>query len=136
MTGWRGGVVSCAFTAGTVLIINSSFLIWGLVKRDASSGFGTIFEGSCTKEKSLTLWIHLAINILSTVLLSASNYCMQVLSAPTREEVNKAHAKGFWMDIGVPSVRNLGKISRQRLLFWWILGCSSIPLHLMSVLSR
>ncbi|KAI9850909.1 MAG: hypothetical protein M1824_003016 [Vezdaea acicularis] len=131
MTGWRGGVVSCAFTAGTVLIINSSFLIWGLVKRDASSGFGTIFEGRCTKEKSLTLWIHLAINILSTVLLSASNYCMQVLSAPTREEVNKAHAKGFWMDIGVPSVRNLGKISRQRLLFWWILGCSSIPLHLM-----
>lgn len=66
------------------------------------------------------------------MLLGASNYTMQVLCAPTRAEVDQAHAKGDWLDIGVPSFRNImGRISKKRVVLWWLLALSSIPVHLM-----
>lgn len=70
-------------------------------------------------------------NALGTLLLSGSNYCMQVLCAPTRRELDQAHAQGRWLDIGVPSFRNLWRISPKRVVVWWVLGLSSIPLHLL-----
>lgn len=75
--------------------------------------------------------IHLAINALSTILLSSSNYCMQCLSAPTRKELDNAHSKGKWLDIGVMSTRNLRGIATKRVVLWWLLGISSLPLHLL-----
>ncbi len=65
------------------------------------------------------------------MLLGASNYTMQCLSAPTRSEVDKAHSQGIWLDIGVPGVRNLRRISGVRITLWWLLAISSIPLHLL-----
>lgn len=56
---------------------------------------------------------------------------MQVISSPTRREVNVAHAKSRWLDIGIPSTRNLRAISWGRVAMWTILGLSSVPLHLM-----
>ena len=56
---------------------------------------------------------------------------MQCLSAPTRKEVNVAHAQGKWLDIGVPSMRNLKSIAKVRLYMWLALGLSAVPLHLM-----
>lgn len=63
--------------------------------------------------------------------LSAGNYCMQCFSSPTREEINRAHREGIWLDIGVPGIRNLNKISPARVLLWSLLGLSGIPLHLL-----
>ena len=37
---------------------------------------GVLYEGSCSKVKKLGIGLHFVINILSTVLLAASNYCM------------------------------------------------------------
>ncbi|KAG0646007.1 hypothetical protein D0Z07_7768 [Hyphodiscus hymeniophilus] len=56
---------------------------------------------------------------------------MQVISSPTRKEVDVAHQKGRWLDIGVPSTRNLREISWLRIAMWSVLALSSIPLHLM-----
>lgn len=56
---------------------------------------------------------------------------MQCISSPTRHEGDKAHARGVWLDIGVPSVRNLERITSSRILLWWLLGLSSVPLHLL-----
>lgn len=81
--------------------------------------------------KKLDLWLHLVINLLSTLLLGASNYTMQCLSAPTRNDINKAHQQRVSVDIGIPSVRNLRRISWRRVVLWWLLGLSSIPLHFM-----
>ena len=78
----------------------------------------------------LNFWLHMVINILSTSLLGASNYSMQCLSAPTRRDIDKAHSKRTWLDIGIPSYRNLAGISRLRLGLWCLLALSSIPLHL------
>ena len=63
--------------------------------------------------------------------LSGSNYTQQCLAAPTRGEIDAAHAKRQWMDIGVPSVRNLLRIKRERTLLWIAIGFMSIPLHLL-----
>ena len=87
-------------------------------------------EGNCKETGHLSLWLHLIINLLSTLLLGASNYSMQCLASPTREEVDKAHHQSTWLDIGVPSVRNLTRIARHRIILWWFLVISGVPLHL------
>ncbi|MCJ1458534.1 hypothetical protein MMC28_008907, partial [Mycoblastus sanguinarius] len=66
-----------------------------------------------------------------TLLVGASNYSMQCLSSPTRGEINKAHNQKIWLDIGVPSFRNLRRLSFYRITLWWLLAVSSIPLHLL-----
>lgn len=56
---------------------------------------------------------------------------MQALVAPTREDLDRAHSKGDWMDIGVASVRNLSRIRWHRTLSWGLLALSSVPIHLL-----
>ena len=75
----------------------------------------------------------LAINILSTLLLGASNHNAQVLSAPTRADIDRIHARGGWLDIGVSSVRNLRHVSRWRSAIFMLLLLSTVPLHLLYV---
>lgn len=134
LQGWRFGVFSGAWLACAVLIANTSIAASavakqrGQVNRDAQI---TLFEGDCERVRRLNIGAHAIINILSTLLLGASNYSMQCLSAPTRTEVNAAHAKRKWLDIGIPSVRNLGRISGRRALLWVLLASSSLPLHLL-----
>ena len=129
--GWRMGVALCGATAGAVFLINVILTVWASVKFGLVGGIGTIQQGSCQRTKHLSLWLHLAINLLSTLLLGASNYSMQVLASPTREEINRAHSQRIWLDIGVPSVRNLRRIAPRRIILWSILAVSGIPLHLL-----
>jgi hypothetical protein len=90
-----------------------------------------VFAGDCKKVETRDTWVHLALNLVATTLLASSNYCMQLLSAPNRSEVDKAHRKQKWLDIGIPSVRNLRHINKKKAIMWWTLGVSSIPLHLL-----
>ena len=131
LQGYHFGVLWCAGVAAIVLVINLIFTIWAVAKSGVQDGLGTLQDGSCKRTMSLTNWIHIAINVLSTLLLGASNYSMQCLSAPTRSEVDKAHSQGIWLDIGVPSVRNLRRLSTPRIVLWWLLAISSLPLHLL-----
>ena len=125
------GVALCAFTAGTVLVINVIVTIWGTARFGVHGALVTIQGGDCSKSKKLSLWLHLAINILSTLLLGASNYCMQCLSSPSRAEIDSAHSEHIWLDIGVPSVRNLRRVSWNKIILWWLFAVSTIPLHLL-----
>lgn len=52
--------------------------------------------------------LQVIITVLGTLQLGASNYSMQCLSSPTRQEIDKAHSQGIWLDIGVPSLREMG----------------------------
>ena len=131
LKGYHFGVLCCAGVAASVLFINIILTIWAVAKSGVQDGLGTLHDGSCKRTASLTFWIHLTINVLSTLLLGASNYSMQCLSSPTRSEVDKAHSQGIWLDIGVPSVRNLRRLSISRIILWWLLAVSSIPLHLL-----
>ena len=130
-TGWRVGMTFCAVCASTVLLANIIWTIWSVQQYGLKGSLGTIQEGSCDGTKKLSLWLHFMINALSTILLSASNYSMQCITAPTRTEIDKAHAKHYWLDIGVPSWRNLAYIAKRRRVLWWLLALSGIPLHLL-----
>ena len=134
-TGWHTGVLACATSVMVVLLINFGLTIYAATnpeyKIERKSRVGTLYEGSCDKSRTIGLWLHLGINILSTVLLSGSNYTQQCLAAPTRSEIDAAHARRRWMDIGVPSVRNLLRIKAERMYLWIAIGITSIPLHLL-----
>jgi hypothetical protein len=74
---------------------------------------------------------HVVINALSTLLLGASNYCMHIVSAPSRRDIDKMHARKKVLDIGLNSVSNTFKLGWNRRVVWVLLELSSIPLHLM-----
>ena len=131
LEGYRFGALCCALVASGVLVINVILTIWVTSSSGAQHGLGTLYDGSCKRTATLTFWAHLVVNVLSTLLLGASNYSMQCLSSPTRSEIDKAHRIGVWVDIGVPSVRNLRWLSTSRIIIWWLLAISSIPLHLL-----
>lgn len=114
-----------------IFISNTTLTIFAVARYDSQAGVGLLYQGDCTTVGNLNLWIHLLINLLSTGMLSASNYCMQLQAAPTRQNVQDAHRADKWMDIGVPSLRNLWLINRWRRLTWFVLALSSLPIHLL-----
>ena len=129
--GWRFGSLVPCFQVGICLVINFVFLVFAASFTHTSKGTGTLYEGDCAKVRTLDTWVHFVLNGLATALVGASNYNMQCLVAPSRSEVDRAHSKGVWLDIGVPSLRNLCHISRPRVGLWLILAISSVPLHLL-----
>lgn len=120
-------------TLAAVIIMGANIAIYVVLKMKypVVEGFSTVYTGDCSKMKEINMATNLVINILSTILLAASNNGMQCLSAPTRKDIDGAHRKGTWLDIGVSSLRNLKHISSWRVILWTCLGLSSIPLHLL-----
>jgi hypothetical protein len=131
----------CAGVAAIVLVINIAAVIYLYsIKPDNKLHLDdyyvpqpALFMGSCSTANRLNTAVHLLINILSTVLLAASNFCMQLLIAPTRNQINRAHRKRQWLDIGIPSLRNFRHVSRTHQCAYLLLAISSLPLHLLYV---
>lgn len=116
-TGWRMGLNLSVLGAFVVFFINLLSLVIVLAKFGwPKGGFPMLKKANCSEAKRISLWLRLLINVLSTCLLSASSYTMQVLVSPTRTELDKAHAKGDWLDIGASGLRNLklGRIAKSR----------------------
>lgn len=130
--GWRMGVlVGCCMSA-FVLCCNIAIVVIGSqIQSGYHDGIADLKIGPATAISQWSTAAHLLINILSTMLLGASNYTMQVLSSPTRKDIDKAHASGKWLDVGILSTRNLWNIPRTRAAVWCLLATSSIPLHLL-----
>lgn len=129
--GWRSTVSLHIVLGFSILILNLGLVIWCYAKKPIENGIAIIYEGPCTKTKVITTALHLAVCALSALLLGASNYCMQILSAPTRQDIDAAHARRKWLSIGVSSLKNLLYVDRKKALFFLLLGISSIPLHLL-----
>lgn len=133
-SGYRFSLVVGASTCLVVLVINTAVTIWAATLPDVkgeSAGRRVLYEGSCTKSKNINTGLHVIINVLSSVLLSASNYGIQCLSAPTREQIYKEHARNRYLDIGIVSIRNIsGQTTLSRALLF-TLFLSSVPLHLL-----
>jgi hypothetical protein len=132
-TGYRMGATMSLLGAILVLSLNliMFLFVWKSSRFERDGLIATLYKGSCAKTRQISLWIHLIINISSTLLLCSSNYCMQILNAPNRQEIEKAHRQRQWLHIGVPSLRNLRYIRRDRALLWVLLCASSVPLHLL-----
>jgi hypothetical protein len=129
--GWRVSVATSAALATTTLLTNCALTVWAFIRFGSTNGIGTLYEGNCDIVNSWSLWLHILINVLSSALLRASNYTMQILSAPTRRECDRAHADNDWVDIGIVSFRNLTRIGRKRSAAWISLALSSVPIHLL-----
>lgn len=125
-----GSLISCILT-GLCLIITLTSLLVAVISGSPSGGVGTIFTGSCDTVRRMDIWLHVAINSLGTILIGASNFNMQCLNAPNRKEVDAAHAQGYWLDIGVLSIRNFFYMSWEKAWLWILLAFSTIPLHLL-----
>ncbi|KUJ10921.1 uncharacterized protein LY89DRAFT_655765 [Mollisia scopiformis] len=127
------GHVWQAVAASVILLLNFVLLFvvaFGL-REKGPDGYPAIETSSCDGASRLSQGIHYVINILATILLAASNYYMQRLSSCTRSEIDRAHQRGSWADVGVSSVRNMRFMSWDRIVLWWILVLSSLPIHLL-----
>ncbi|KAI1112993.1 hypothetical protein F5Y14DRAFT_419253 [Nemania sp. NC0429] len=130
-TGWkRAARVNCA-----VLIITSLILVPLSITAASYDNFQTILilGGDCAGMliPAVNLALHLLINILSTLVLASANFFMQVLNAPSREELDYAHSKGFWFAIGAPSARNILMLPQFKKWCWVALLISSVPIHVL-----
>jgi hypothetical protein len=130
--GWQWGVLTGSIVSALVLVMNCVFVLVGaLTGQGYDEGIATIFTGNADDVSRMSTLLHIVINVLSTLLLSASNYAMQVLTAPTRDQCLEAHRQGSFLDIGILSLRNIKSISLRSKLLYFALAISSIPLHLL-----
>jgi hypothetical protein len=131
LNGWRMGVFVSCIGVSLCLMFEVGLLIAAVAIGRPANGLGLLLEGSCGKVKLCSVLLLLPFNVIGTVMIGCSNYVMQCLSAPTRKDIDAAHAKGYDLNIGVSSLQNLDHIPLTRLISWWVLGLSTIPIHLL-----
>ncbi|KAI0538408.1 hypothetical protein GGR58DRAFT_513099 [Xylaria digitata] len=122
-TGWhRAAKINCALLA-VINIILLIILIYAAAKSPSILSLEYIYSGSCNSDgiPLVNLFLHLLINIISTLV---------VLNAPSREELDSAHIKGTWMEVGASSIRNVFKVSSFKRWCWFALMITSLPIHL------
>ncbi|KAI1439689.1 hypothetical protein F5Y02DRAFT_405060 [Annulohypoxylon stygium] len=128
--GWRrtGAInVLLALGCGVVLLV---CLILSLKTGSPLNGTTIIYSGYCKDTSNLNIVLHLLLNLLATGVLASSNFFMQVVASPSREEINIAHTSLLSLDIGILSTKNLRHISYFKGVSWVILVLSSLPIHL------
>jgi hypothetical protein len=129
---WKFGLHAGLDASILVLLGNSALLLTATITSDDNlEGISTIAKGQKRQIAAMSTAYHVLINIMSTVLLTSTNYAMQILCAPTRSEIEKGHNRGHWLDIGIMSLHNLRHIDRKRVIVWVLLAFSSAPLHLL-----
>ena len=78
---WRRTLVLWLTGSAIVFAAQLSFTLWAYLRApndDLTLYYNrNLFEGRCSVAKSINTGVHLLINILSTLLLSGGNYCMQ-----------------------------------------------------------
>ncbi|KAI0966578.1 hypothetical protein F4678DRAFT_475868 [Xylaria arbuscula] len=114
-----------------IFVTNLVILLYASSKYPPRDGVGLLYAGDCDTVKTANRWLHLLINVLSTGMLSASTFCIQLQASPTRADVDKVHKLNQWLDIGAPSLRNLRYIGRWRVVSCVVLALSSLPIHLI-----
>lgn len=129
---WRFGLIAGLYASLAVLVTNVAFLLYGTITHEGvNDGIATLMQEDMKAVSRMSTALHVLINILSTTLLTSSNYAMQVLCAPTRDEIDDTHENGQWLEIGLVSLHNLSRINKKRAILWWLLAVSSAPLHLL-----
>lgn len=114
-----------------ITLANAVLTTWAFLKQKKLQKQDAILTGSCHSISRIDAGIHVLLNIVSSLFLGAGNHCMQILSAPSRQEVVRAHAAGRFLEIGVPSLYNLRSIGRTRTALWAAIGLVATILHLL-----
>ena len=127
-------LLTTAIIATLILALNITVLaeLWARYY-PASYADGTlVFHiGSCNDVKTINIALHLAVNVISSVLYLSSQLCVQLITAPTRKQVDEAHRRQDWYDIGILSWRNFIRSRWRSKIICIILLGTSFPLHFM-----
>ncbi|KAH8897485.1 hypothetical protein GQ53DRAFT_803420 [Thozetella sp. PMI_491] len=127
---WRATAVINTAITSCLLVLMLVLLGFCIGKSGAVNSAFIFYQGPCDAASRLNTVLHLVINILSTGVLTSSNYFMKVLLSPTRREIDRAHRCGHWLDIGTISTRNFRAVSTSKKLLWAFFVISSLPIHL------
>lgn len=119
--------------AVVIVSVNIGTTVWAYTSYPPDPhGVGTFTSfGNCSTLSMINSSVHVALNIISSLFLGAGNYCMQILIAPSRAEMDKAHSKGVSLSIGVSNVGNSRYIERKRVFSWLLIGMFATILHLL-----
>lgn len=128
---WRFTVVSGALGVFLILLVNIIIFAVMYSKFSIVNYTITFYTGSCQTASIVITVSQIIINILSTLLLSSSNFSMQCLASPFRKEIDSAHTKKHWLSIGVSNICNLFFVLKPKVALWFILAISSFPLHML-----
>jgi hypothetical protein len=131
IAGWRAGLFRAFSLSSCALLLNISIYAWLFATSEIDKGSAIVTSRSCNTIHNMDIGIHAGLNIMSTLILSASRYAMQGMTAPTRADVDKAHSNGKWVEIGAQSWRNLAYVSKRNAFLWGVLALTGLPLHLM-----
>lgn len=130
-TSWKNAARLNCFILGLFIFPLLGLTILSSVKSTNRSQFFMLPARPCKSVSKMNKGLHLVLNMLSSLILASSNFFMQILNAPSRSEIERAHRKGTWLEIGVPSIRNTFQVSWVKTFLWIVLFLSSIPLHLI-----
>lgn len=114
MIGWRGGVSLNILLAIFILIANIVCLALAAANDQLKAQDTIISSGDCRRISAIDQAVQAICNVVGIFFIVGASYVTQVLVSPTREEVTKAHGKSRWLDIGIPSLRNMSAISVDR----------------------
>lgn len=115
-----------------VLLANVGLTVYANVRYPSGgAAVGLLHEGGCDEVGALDSWLHVLISVLSMLMLSASNFCMQLQVSPTRTHVDAAHAAGRWVDVGLHTVQNMRHVRGARLARWVALALTSVPINML-----
>ncbi|KAH8589129.1 hypothetical protein B0O99DRAFT_692866 [Bisporella sp. PMI_857] len=132
LIGYKRGLVLYAAATGIILLFNIIWLIWARAKYGLDGDIGTISRGSCADSEALDSNLHLVINILSTIVLTASTKFMLIAYSPSRAEIDGAHERRRCLSVGSLGFRNLMAISWRKIIVYLLLMLTSSPFHLLS----
>jgi hypothetical protein len=69
-------------TAGAALALNIAIYAWIFNKFEVDRGSGVLLCSNCGTVHRADATIHLALNVMSTLILGASDYCMKACMRP------------------------------------------------------
>lgn len=126
----------CVYANAAVLLVNIIMTV-AAIKTSASHygpvSFGSIttYRGSCDNVSYMKTGFHGLINVLSVILTATSSYCCNILIAPSRPNVDRAHSRRTCVSIGVFSLGNFENTSRVCRLLWILLIGTTFMMQLM-----
>ncbi|KAL1842642.1 hypothetical protein VTJ49DRAFT_4553 [Mycothermus thermophilus] len=127
--GWRSGMALNVLVMLVVLVAAFACLVAAI--SGLEEGRMAVFAGGCDKARRVDCGLHVVVSVLGVVLLAGAHYAFQVLTSPTRDDVSFAHNRHAWLDIGVPSFRNLRHIETGRAVLAVVVLASAVCVQVM-----
>lgn len=114
-----------------ILAINLSMTVTFALLARSKKSKNIFYEGDCDTVNGTSIGLGLLVNAVGVALTATSNYCCQIVTAPSREEVDRAHSRRTWVAIGSQSITNIWLAAPWRKLLWLVLCATSIAVQLV-----